>query len=367
MVRSRGERVRERFGRGATGLAVLSRPMSPSLQYAFPAPAKLNLFLHVIGRRADGYHLLQSIFRLVDLCDTVHIEPREDGRIVRVTDIAGVPEDVDLTLRAARALQAATGCAKGASIAVEKRIPMGAGMGGGSSDAATVLLALNALWKTGLDTRQLADIGLKLGADVPFFVYGRNAFVEGVGEQVTPITVPPEIYLVLKPPVGVATASVFAHPELTRNAKSVKIEDFSGNFSGGLHLGTAQGAGPKLDGSADRPETASEIAWKAALGLTTNHLQAVVEKTEPTVVAARLWLAQALQKTQRVVAGGVQVSVSIPPRMTGSGACVFAGFAADVGVNVVQEIKNAVPPELGAAFVVAGLSQHPILSLLESL
>ena len=152
-----------------------------TLDSAWPAPAKLNLFLHVVGRRADGYHLLQTVFRFIDRADTLRFAPREDSDIVLATPIPGVPADSDLTVRAARLLQAETGCRKGVQIAIDKRLPMGGGLGGGSSDAATVLLALNHLWGTGVPRRRLQEIGLSLGADVPVFVFGENAFAEGVG------------------------------------------------------------------------------------------------------------------------------------------------------------------------------------------
>jgi len=174
----------------------------------WPAPAKLNLFLHVLGRRPDGYHRLQTLFQFLDHGDSLRIEPRGDGLIRRIEGPAEIAPEQDLSLRAARALQAATGCGRGADIAVFKRTPTGAGLGGGSSDAATVLVALNALWGCGLDADTLAAIGLKLGADVPVFVRGQAAWAEGVGEQLTPVSLPEPWYAVLVPPVQVATAAV---------------------------------------------------------------------------------------------------------------------------------------------------------------
>ena len=193
----------------------------------FPAPAKINLFLHITGRRADGYHTLQSVFQLLDFDDTIYLEPRADGKILRTTDIAGVLESQDLCVRAAAALQQMTGSRMGVEIGVEKRIPMGGGLGGGSSDAATVLLALNRLWQLNLSREKLMEIGLKLGADVPIFVFGHNAWAEGVGEVLTAIDLPERYYVVLTPQVHVATVQVFAHPALTRDAKPLKIADFS--------------------------------------------------------------------------------------------------------------------------------------------
>lgn len=192
----------------------------------WPAPAKLNLFLRILGRRADGYHRLQTVFQLLDWGDTVHLRVRADGRVVRHAGAAGVDPEADLGMRAARALAAASGCRLGADIVIEKRIPMGGGFGGGSSDAATVLVALNHLWQCGLDTDALAAIGLALGADVPVFVRGENAWAEGVGEALTPIALPPAAYLLVDPGVAVSTAELFAAPELTRQAEPATIPAF---------------------------------------------------------------------------------------------------------------------------------------------
>jgi len=181
--------------------------------YDVPAPAKLNLFLHVIGRRADGMHLLQSAFMLIDWCDTLHFELRSDGNLSRQDLGAPLPPQ-DLVLGAARALQHATGTALGAHISVDKRIPSEAGLGGGSSDAASCLLALNRLWRLNLSSARLAQIGLQLGADVPFFLHGRNALVEGIGERATPLQLPLARFAVVKPPQGLATARIFNEAEL---------------------------------------------------------------------------------------------------------------------------------------------------------
>jgi 4-diphosphocytidyl-2-C-methyl-D-erythritol kinase len=199
--------------------------MSLSALYDLPAPAKLNLFLHVVGRRPDGYHLLQSVFRLIDWCDTLHIERRTDGRISREDLGPALPED-DLCTRAARALQAASGTTQGAHIAIDKQVPWGAGLGGGSSDAATTLIALNRLWGLDWPRARLLELGLALGADVPFFIGGHDAWVEGIGEQLTPITLPPTTYAVLKPPVAVPTAAIFSSPLLTRDTPRTTMAVF---------------------------------------------------------------------------------------------------------------------------------------------
>lgn len=192
----------------------------------WPAPAKLNLFLRIVGRRKDGYHLLQTVFRLLDWGDEIRLRVREDGAITRVAGPDSIIADEDLAMRAARALQRFTGERMGADIAIEKRIPVGAGLGGGSSDAATVLVALNTLWGTGLSRPQLAEIGVRLGADVPVFVHGRSAWAEGIGERLTPLTLPASWYVVLDPQVHVATAALFQAPELTRNGVPTTIDGF---------------------------------------------------------------------------------------------------------------------------------------------
>ena len=198
--------------------------------YDVPAPAKLNLFLHVTGRRPDGYHLIQSVFMLIDWCDTLHFELRCDGQIAR-TDIGSAKADHlpanDLTVRAARALQQACGTTLGVQISLDKRIPAQAGMGGGSSDAASCLLALQQLWGVKLPHSELLAIALSLGADVPFFLFGGNAWVEGVGEQMTPVRVPPADFLVVKPPLGLPTPTIFASPALKRNTETATILGFA--------------------------------------------------------------------------------------------------------------------------------------------
>ncbi|BAL23035.1 4-(cytidine 5'-diphospho)-2-C-methyl-D-erythritol kinase [Azoarcus sp. KH32C] len=272
-----------------------------------PAPAKLNLFLHVVGRRADGYHLLQSAFRLLDWSDTLSFALREDGLVRRVTDVPGVPEEQDLVVRAARLLQQATGTRFGADIAIEKVLPMGGGLGGGSSDAATVLIALNRLWKTGLDREALAQLGLRLGADVPFFIFGRDAFVEGIGEKMQPIELPPAWYVIVAPPVTVPTAEIFSSKELTRNSEPVNIAVF-------------------------------------AASATRNDLQAVACSLYPEVGAAIDWLAQ-----------------FAPTRMTGSGACVFAEVGSEMEAD---EIVKSCPGSF-RAWKAESLAQHPLNSWID--
>lgn len=282
----------------------------------FAAPAKLNLFLHVTGRRADGYHLLQSVFRFIDRADTVWLGVRKDGQVRRLEDIPGVPEAQDLTVRAAKLLQQASGCPLGADIRVEKRLPMGGGLGGGSSDAATVLLALNRLWNLGLPRQRLQELALQLGADVPVFVFGQPAFAEGVGEVLTPVALPPAWYVVLVPPVSVATARVFAAPELTRNTPPIKIADFLSGAGG-------QGFFSCRDG------------WH-------NDLQAVAEKKYPEVARHLDWLGRFGDA-----------------RMTGSGACVFLAVDDEAGARaILQEL-----PRDMQGFVARGLDKHPLYEL----
>ena len=255
-----------------------------------PAPAKLNLFLHVTGRRSDGYHLLQTAFQLIDRSDLLHFDLRTDGVIRRTTDVAGVPHDTDLIVRAAKLLQQATGSTLGADIAIEKYLLMGGGLGGGSSDAATTLLVLNHLWQTDLSRAELMQLALPLGADVPFFLFGRNAFAEGIGEQMTEIQTPDCWFVVIEPGVGVPTSAIFSAPELTRNTKPVTLLDFSGVPT---YLGK-------------------------------NDLQSVAAAKFVQVADALRWLEQF---------GAA--------RMTGSGACVFATFAEKEQADKVVEAAAA--------------------------
>ncbi len=269
---------------------------------ACPAPAKLNLFLHVVGRRADGYHLLQTLFRFIDFGDTLHFTLRADGLVRRTSALDGVAEEQDLCVRAARLLQQESGCGLGADIAVEKRIPMGGGLGGGSSDAATTLLALNKLWNLGFTRERLMQLGLQLGADVPVFVFGENAFAEGVGEQLQAYPLPEAWYVVLFPPVQVPTARIFSHPELTRDTISLKIRDLSTHR---LH----------------------------------NDLQPVACRLYPEVERHLAWLGQ-----------------FAPAMMTGSGACVFAGF----GDRAAAEAVLGQLPRDMRGIVARGLPAHPL-------
>lgn len=193
---------------------------------AWPAPAKLNLMLRIVGRRHDGYHLLQTVFQFIDLADSLTFRVRDDGVIRRISEFDGVPAECDLVVRAATLLQRETACTLGCDVQVDKRIPLGGGLGGGSSDAATTLVALNEIWACGLDKDRLAELGLGLGADVPIFVHGHAAWAEGVGEEFTSVTLPEPHYLLVVPPVHVETAKVFQDPDLTRNSRRITIRDF---------------------------------------------------------------------------------------------------------------------------------------------
>ena len=228
--------------------------------YDISAPAKINLFLHIVGRRADGYHLLQSVFVLIDWCDTLHFERRADGRISREDLTTPLPDD-DLVVRAARLLQQRTGCRYGAHIGIAKSIPAQAGMGGGSSDAASVLLALNQLWGLRLPLSQLLELGLTLGADVPFFLQGRNAWVEGVGEIMTPIDLPSSNYLVVKPAQGLDTRLIFSDSSLKRDTNPATIEGFATDVHG-FGCNDMQNVATRLC-----PDINQAISWLAEFGL----------------------------------------------------------------------------------------------------
>ncbi|MDO9437858.1 4-(cytidine 5'-diphospho)-2-C-methyl-D-erythritol kinase [Hydrogenophaga sp.] len=251
-----------------------------------PAPAKLNLFLHITGRRADGYHLLQSVFMLIDWCDHLHFELRKDGHISREDLTQGDLPDEDLTVRAARALQQATGCAHGVHIGLEKNLPAEAGMGGGSSDAATTLLALNRLWGLKLKRSELATIGLQLGADVPFFIGGRNAWVEGVGERLTHVGIPAARFVVVKPPAGASTQRIFGSPALKRDSETATIRGFAANDS--------------------REDAVIDL--QKILAFAHNDLQPVAQALCPDIGHCIQWLR----------------SHGLQGRMTGSGTAVFA-------------------------------------------
>jgi 4-diphosphocytidyl-2-C-methyl-D-erythritol kinase len=282
-------------------------------EHTFLAPAKINLFLHITGRRADGYHTLQSVFQLLDFYDTLHLSVREDSQVIRTNTIENIPAEQDLCVRAASALQHATGCSLGVNIMVEKRIPMGGGLGGGSSDAATMLLALNQLWSLGLSRQQLMQIGLTLGADVPVFIFGQTAWAEGIGEQLTAIELPETMqgqsYLVLTPHENVATAQIFANSRLTRDTKPLKIADFSSQANSKLFR---------------------------------NDLENVVCEEFPSVATTLQWLNQYGEA-----------------RMSGSGASVF------VAVNSEQEAGEllANKPTNTSGFIAKGILYHPHFKL----
>jgi len=274
----------------------------------YPAPAKLNLFLHVVGRRPDGYHLLQTAFRLIDLCDWLRFTLREDREVRLSRAIPGVPAEENLVVRAARLLQAEGDARAGVEIDLEKNIPIGGGLGGGSSDCATTLAVLNRLWELDLPQEKLAGLALALGADVPFFLFGRNAFGEGIGERLAALDLPQAWYVVLVPPVVVPTRTIFASPELTRNSKTIKISGFSAGFG-------------------------------------RNDLEPVVCRRHAEVAAHLGWLRQFGDA-----------------RMSGSGACVFVEFAAE---REARSVHSKMPAEM-RGFVVQGLDRQPLTALLEN-
>lgn len=271
----------------------------------WPAPAKLNLFLHVLGRRADGYHLLQTAFQFVELVDYLEFIPRADGLIRRISGNEALAQDADLTVRAARLLRARSGAAQGVDIALRKHIPVGGGLGGGSSDAATTLVALNALWGTGLGTEQLMHLGLELGADVPVFVFGRAAWAEGVGELLEAIDPPEPWYLIVQPACTVSTAEVFADPQLTRDTPAMTMHDF-------------------------------------LAGRTRNDCEPVVRRLYPEVAKALDWLRQ-----------------FAPSRLTGTGACIYATFSQKHEAEAVSEKL----PSPWVGFIVRGRNSSPLTRL----
>lgn len=283
-----------------------------------PAPAKLNLFLHITGRRHDGYHLLQTVFQLLDHGDLLHFEVRDDGLIRRTTEITGVPEASDLIVRAAQLLKSAVRNKPaehlGANIAVQKQLPMGGGLGGGSSDAATTLIVLNHLWQTGLTRSELMALGLQLGADVPFFIFGCNAFAEGVGEALVPVATPDCWYVVIEPGVSTPTAAIFSDPDLTRNTKPVRITDFS----------------------------------KASIGFGKNDLQVVATKLFLPIAEAIEWLRQYGDA-----------------RMTGSGACVFCMFSQEQQADEVLQAVRKTGSVHWKAWKAKAIERHPLSRLLQ--
>lgn len=274
-----------------------------------PAPAKLNLFLHITGRRADGYHLLQSVFALIDWSDTLHFERRSDGRISRadLNSLAPPLPEHDLVMRAAQALRQASGCTLGAHISLDKRIPMEAGMGGGSSNAASTLLALNRLWNLNLPLARLLELGLQLGADVPFFLGGQNAWVEGIGERLTPVNLPTARFVVIKPPTGAATPHIFQSPTLKRDTKHAIIEDF----------------------------VASDAVQIYEFGH--NDLQPVAQTLCPNITTGLQWLQQQ----------------GLKGRMTGSGSAMFA--------KVEHEVDTSTLPPGWIARHCNILNEHPLI------
>ena len=284
--------------------------MSLSALYEVPAPAKLNLFLHVVGRRADGYHLLQSVFVLIDWCDRLHFELRRDGALARHDLGAALPAD-DLCLRAARALQTQSGTALGADISIDKQLPWGAGLGGGSSDAASTLLALNRLWGLRWPRERLLALGATLGADVPFFIGGENAFVEGIGEQLTPLQLPPQRFVVVKPDAAIATAEIFGSPDLVRDTKPVIL---SGSF-----------ASP---------------GWVDGFGR--NDLQPVAEARCAEVRAVADWLEGQFGNS----------------RMTGSGSAVFARVGTEEPSSAAWPAQSLPGPWM--ARMCRSLDHHPL-------
>ena len=273
----------------------------------WPAPAKLNLMLRIVGRRADGYHELQTVFQFLDFADELLFRLRDDRQILLQDPLPGVPVESDLCYRAALALQRACDCRNGVEITLHKRLPMGGGLGGGSSDAATTLVALNRLWGCDLDDRQLREIGLQLGADVPIFIHGRAAWAEGVGEQLTDIDPPPAWYLILVPDCHVSTAEIFAQPDLTRHSPRIKIRDF-------------------------------------LKGDSRNDCLPVVRRRHPRVAAALDWLNRFAEA-----------------RLTGTGACVFAAFADEQHARAALQ---ALPKEL-EGFVARGINRSPLLERLQ--
>jgi 4-diphosphocytidyl-2-C-methyl-D-erythritol kinase len=282
--------------------------MTDMVSSSWPSPAKINLFLHITGRRDDGYHLLQTAFQFLDFCDELTFEPRFDGEIRRATEVDGVPEQDDICIKAARLLRQTVGIDAGVNIGIDKRIPVGGGLGGGSSNGATTLRALNVLWNIQMDVDALAILGLQLGADVPVFVRGHAAWAEGIGEILEPVELPEPWYLVIAPPVQVSTARVFNTPDLTRNSRPLKIRDLLAGAGG-------------------------------------NDCEPVVRKLFPEVAHALDWLGAYTQS-----------------RMTGTGACVFGRFASQAEAEQALADFHNVMPDNWRAFVAKGLNRSPLLT-----
>ncbi|MES9962589.1 MAG: 4-(cytidine 5'-diphospho)-2-C-methyl-D-erythritol kinase [Candidatus Sedimenticola sp. 20ELBAFRAG] len=274
----------------------------------WPAPAKLNLMLRVVGRREDGYHLLQTVFQFLDYGDSLRFRCREDGEVRRVVELPGVSPEQDLVVRAARMLKEAAEIDSGVDIELDKRLPMGGGLGGGSSDAATTLVILNKVWGAGFSSQKLAELGLALGADVPVFVHGLAAWGEGVGEHLTPVVLPESWFLVLVPNCEVPTAEIFGDPDLTRDSPRITIRDF-------------------------------------LAGRVENDCIPVVCRRFPEVAETMEWLAQYAQ-----------------PRLTGTGSCVFAVFSDEASARKVQSLASGRCP----AFVARGVNRSPLLEQVEA-
>jgi 4-diphosphocytidyl-2-C-methyl-D-erythritol kinase len=286
-------------------------------QLTLRSPAKLNLFLHIVGRRDDGYHLLQSVFQLIDWCDTIHLKRISENEVRRINPIPGVPPEQDLVVRAANLLKDFCKIKAGVEIDLQKEIPMGAGMGGGSSDAATTLIGLNTLWNLNLSQEILCTLGLKLGADVPFFIFGKNAFVEGVGEKFQEIPLQNSDFLVIFPHQGIATASIFQDPELTRDHAQITIDGFL--------------ASPSLYQS--------------------NDCQAIAMRICPEVKHALDWITQAVPGSQ--------------PRMSGSGSSVFAVLDPKTKTAKLENLLQNLPKGW-VGRIVRGLNKNPAYNLVSS-
>lgn len=281
------------------------------------SPAKLNLFLHIVGRRKDGYHLLQSVFQLIDWCDTIHLKRILGNEVRRINPIPGVSPEQDLVVRAANLLKDFCQLEAGVEIDLQKEIPMGAGMGGGSSDAASTLIGLNALWNLNLSKETLCALGLKLGADVPFFIFGKNAFVEGIGEKISEISLETPLFLVIFPNQGISTVSIFQDPELTRDHAQITIEGF----------------------------LASPLLYQS------NDCQAVAMRICPEVKHALDWISQAVPGSQ--------------PRMSGSGSSVFAVLDPKIDIATLENLLQNLP-EGWVGRVVRGLNKNPAYNLIYS-
>ena len=291
--------------------------MANSEQLTLRSPAKLNLFLHIVGRRDDGYHLLQSVFQLIDWCDTVYLKKIAENEVRRINPIPGVPPEQDLVVRAANLLKDFCNVDVGVEIDLKKEIPMGAGMGGGSSDASTTLIGLNALWDLKLSKETLCTLGLKLGADVPFFIFGQNAFVEGIGEKIQEISLETPDFLVIFPNQGIATASIFQDPELTRDHAQITIDGF----------------------------LASPLSYQS------NDCQAVAMRICPEVKQALEWITQAIPGSE--------------PRMSGSGSSVFAVLDPKTDIATLENLLQNLPKGW-VGRVVRGLNKNPAYNLISS-